>query len=328
MKISVSLDAYGYQDPMPGYIDSVSFFVDFCPDNYDSSKTVDVAIHLEHGHASTTEATEHSSISSLTISGQQYVIDDFSTNIKHLVAYKALCKGNKGTYRELSYEATCTNGGKSVSIVVGSQPKCYAQECTTANDEILFKSFTLGPTEARAQKEMGGYWDCEGATETKNRTACEKETLLINQDDGEFVEQSVGFQPKVTDKKFLFVFDMKKKAVDFEGGSFLETICVAKSGMLVKKNNMVEISCEDPATSSSKPSTFEVQGLSACIGGSCKQSSAAYTNSAMTLVFKQKMVEQQIVEENVVCTITSGAAMESLLTIAATTVVSLLLHLL
>jgi hypothetical protein len=278
------------------------------------------------------ETEEPSTISSFTIAGQQYVIDDFSNNQAHLVEYKTACKSKNGQYLQLSYEALCSNGAKTVKIVVSEQPKCYAPECKPDDFESLFQYYTLEPTQARATTELGGTWTCEGAIKTEGISACELETLLINSQSGEFVvKSSLDFHPKVTGKKFLFIFDVAEKAVDFTDSAILESVCVEIGGTLdfyaEKKDNMVKIKCKDPGDEDGSESAFEVKGLSACLGGSCEQSGEAFAHSAMALAFKEKMVEQEALGDNganVVCTITSGGVVtQASLTITAVVWVSM-----
>jgi hypothetical protein len=279
-----------------------------------------------------------SSISSFTIAGQHYVIDDFSTNKAHLIQYETACRSKNGNYTQLSYEATCTPSQaseiESTKIVVSQQPKCYATVCTAADYDELFQIDTLEPTETRAEDEIGGKWKCEGAIKTEGISACEMQTLLINSQAGDFVvKSSLDFLAKVTDKKFLFIFDVAEKAVDFTAGDIMEGVCIESGGKLAfyqqKEDNMVKIQCQDPNLDGSKVSAFEVQGLSACLGDSCGLSGEGFANSAMTLAFKEKMVGQEELEKSMVCTITSEAAavMQASLAVAATVSVSMFLHL-
>jgi hypothetical protein len=241
----------------------------------------------------------------------------------------------------LSYEATCTPANQqseiqSTKIVVSQQPKCYATVCTEAADyDELFKKYTLDPTQTRAEDEIGGKWTCEGAIKTDGISACEKQTLLINTEAGDFVAQStLSFQAKVTDKKFLFILDTAEKAVDFTAGDIMEAVCLESGGKLEfyqqKKDSMVKIQCQDPNLDGSEVSAFEVQGLSACLGGSCGMAGEGFVNAAMTLAFEEKMVAQEELDKSMVCTITSEAAtvVQASLAVAATVSVSMFLHLL
>jgi len=198
--------------------------------------------------------------------GRPVIIDDFSTNKANNDKYKAACEGSSGKFVQLKYEAECTSTANPMvtTIIVSAQPRCYAKNCGSSDDQMLFEEFTIRPTEERADLDTSQFWECKG--ELRADFDCEAETHLI-QARLKMSNAAAAVKTEVSNKKLWgwVPFTKTGKEVSFTGKDeqTARTECDDAGGNFEKADG--EFMCGG--------TVHEVNNFFTCMGRKCKDES-------------------------------------------------------
>lgn len=265
------------------------------------------------------------------------ITDDFRTNNGNLVAYAASCSIAGGVFVGLDYYAFCEkDDNEKVNIIVRSHPRCYSKICKATDAQELFDTFTIKLTEERnpvykctgqlenligedgtATKPLESELDTTLLNETDaisfepDTSTCEQQTTRLNSI-REVIEAQSNLEPTVSDKKFMFIFDLKEKKVEFDSNDSeaLAVECNARKSIFKAfKDTKFQCAPNGDLSDPKLVETFQTLDFSTCLGASCGniESSQEATNKAVGDQFQKRMMQERLMNKGMVCTM-SGAA--------------------
>jgi hypothetical protein len=96
-----------------------------------------------------------------TVGSKEFL--DYSAETTANAVFKNNCEGKGGRFVQLSYDLSCTSptaGTKATTVI--ANPRCYAMQCGSPQNDLLLQTFTIPVDEKRLGSITGQTWSCTG----------------------------------------------------------------------------------------------------------------------------------------------------------------------